>query len=393
MTKSVGSVIYQFKVNGQQVYDYPVDMELHQAWGKHEVMHVRVVATKNRAFMRYLTTWADDAPVEVLWGRKPDNLSTWYGYVNHHEVQSEDDQGFGSIQVTYTLVGTAKPMNTDQQREWWNVTPQQIAIEIAKEYKLRSVVTNITNWVLDYEVQAGESDFKFLNRMAEKVGFRFWVSGGTLYFIDPNVVLSDLTQFYVPHYTIDHAPGQQDTARDFHRLQGDNLPGGVIAQRSISGIDYSTGLPFNVVADGTAGLPISSINSEWHVDNYDLARKLINASQALNQFWIGGYVEVFGFTPIYPGKAIYLSGYAMPDECTGYWIVTACEHALQANPSEDTALDRYVTRCSIIKNTRNIVPDIKGVQKIRPEIIGCHLVNSKWQANQFGTVTEGIVAV
>ncbi len=385
----VAPVVYSIQVSGKTVKDWPKDAELRQCWGAHDLFFLRIPVNYGLRNKNRLAAWADNATIKIVWGRGSANLSTWYGYVNHHEVVSEADGG-GTLQITYVCIGTSKPMNTEVSRAWPSTTPTIIAQTIARKYKLRCVVTS-TTFKLPFEMQV-ESDFSFLNRIADKVGFKFWVSGGTMYFIDPAVCLSGLSKLFVPHYIINQLPAHQDTAKNFKRIKGDNIPGAVVTQRQISGVDQSTNKPFTVIADTSMTGTTTTFNTSRHVTSYQQGKQIINAQQSLSQFWISATVEVFGYTSLYPGKVVYLGGSALPDGATGYWIVTEAQHVLAPSGTANVTRDFYVTRLTLMTNATGGLPNVKGTVQINPEQVSCILVDDKvWQSVNFSVVTDGIV--
>ena len=242
----VGPVVYSVYVNNTLVTDWVLDVEIMQTWGYHDLVVLRV--EYNRAYLTgTITPWADNAPVQVVWGRQPQTIVNWYGYVNHHKLSANADSGTHNLQYTYYCLGASKPMNTVTSKSWGSVTPTYIAQQIALKYQLRSVTTS-TTWILANEMQASESDFQYMNRLAAKTGYRFWVGGGTMYFIDPAVVLIATSTQLVPNYYMQKNLAWQDTIRDFQRYQGDNLPGSLVATRNLYGIDPITGQFFTATA-------------------------------------------------------------------------------------------------------------------------------------------------
>lgn len=390
MAQAIGPVIYSVKVNGTTDLNFPVTVELHQTWGHHDVVVLKVIATKNHAYRKLLSAWPDNAAIELLWGRLPDQLSTWYGYVNHKAFQSENDFGSNTVQVTYYLIGTSKVMNTHKNVAWKNIAPSVIAYKIAKQNGFRCVATTTTQSVT-YELQAFESDFEFLNRLANKIGFRFWVSGGTLYFIDPAVVIQGANPRFIPHYLIDKVPGQRDTAINFSTLQGDNLPGSAIANRRIWGIDAGSRQVFNVKADGPLQ-DIDIFNPDWFVSSRAEAKQRVNAKQSRAQFWRFASVDVGGFNLLYPGKVLSLDGHGIADNQQGNWLVTSVVHKLQ-NKTQlvDPTVDLYTTHVEMMRNQSGTMPQLKGVQPVKPELVTCILSNNKWHSTNLNAIQEGVV--
>jgi hypothetical protein len=391
MPQPIGSVVYSVKVNGVTDLNFPVTVELHQSWGQHDMVVLKVIATKNHSYRKLLNAWPDGAAIELLWGRLPDELLTWYGYISHKSFQSENDFGSNTAQVTYYLIGTSKVMNTHKNMAWKHVSYSVMAYKIAKQNGFRCVATN-TGAPVKYELQAFESDFQFLNRMADKIGFRFWVSGGTLYFIDPAVIIQGANARFIPHYLIDKVPGQRDTAVNFCTLQGDNLPGSMIANRRAWGIDVKFGgRIFDSKADGALH-DIDLFNPDWFVATRGEAKQRMNAKQSRAQFWRYATVDVGGFTALYPGKVLSLDGHGIADSQQGNWLVTSVIHRLQSrtqlvNPS----LDAYTTHVQMMKNQTGTLPTIKGIQPVKPEIVTCILSNNKWHSTNLNAIQEGVV--
>lgn len=399
MASPVGPVIYAIYVNGLLTREFPIDVELRQSWGCHDLFLIRIEYPRTNLDFVSSKLWDDNTPVKIVWGRRPDNIQTWYGYVNHHVFNSNASDGTRAIQITYVLVGTSKPMNSDKTATWGDVTPTYIAKKIAASYGFRAVLSS-TNWIIPYEVQSNESDFKFLDRLADKTGFRFWVSGGTLYFIDPAVVLFGAQDQAVPRYRLDKLFTQLDSVRDFEMHEGGAVPGMTVATRTIYGIDDSTGTPFQVNADApttSPGMPNPGLNyimRDWPADNINDAKNLVNAWQARNQFWQTAKAELYGSTYIYPGKLVYLSGAQMPPHASGYWIVACATHLLKASGTTLTTSDKYVTQVRLLKNTTLLTPNIKASVKITPEFTSCILNNSnQWVSSSAPVIYDGVLSV
>lgn len=385
----VKPVVYAIYVNEVLTKEFPLDIELRQCWGQHDLFFIRIEYQKLLK-LNSRAIWPHNAPIRIIWGAAPSNTQTWYGYVNHHTIDANSDSGNNTMQITYSCVGTSKPMNTDKTKTWGEVTGTYIAKKIAQEYGFR-VILSSTDWVLPYEVQSNESDFHFLNRIADKVGYRFWVSGGTLYFIDPAVILQGSAGQAVPKYYMDKSFLYLDTVRNFNMSVGDNIPGGAQTVRTIYGIDETTGQPFHLKAsNATATSAITQITSEWPVVSRHEAQKLVDAWQGRSQFWLAATAELYGTTYVYPGKLIYLSGNQLNNEAWGYWIVSSADHVLKTSGTSDPTRDKYITHVQLVKNETKILPKLKNIQKISPEFTRCNLINGVWKSgNQSVTYDNG----
>lgn len=393
MATPVGPVIYGIEVNGEVVADFPFDVELRQAWGRHDLFILRIEYNRTYLGLSKIKLWPDNAPVKIVWGRRPSNIQTWYGYVNHHNVSANADSGSSAPQITYVCVGTSKIMNSDVSMHWDSVTPTYIARTIAAKYGLRAVLTS-TDWVLPFETQANESDFQFLNKIADKVGFRCWISGGTLYFIDPAVVLSGGNAQAIPSFRLDKMFTQTDTVRQFDMNQGSNIPGSTVAFRSIYGVDDQSGLVFQATANTINNPQISQIKIDRTVPSYSEAQKIVQAWESMNQWWISAKAELFGDVALYPGKVILLDGLHIPQDAKGYWIVAAATHVLKSSRVSYPFESRYVSQVEIIRNTTGTIPKFKSVDSISPEIMPCNLqLGTTWVAQSATILYDGVQSV
>lgn len=392
MSIPVGPTIYSIYVNNTLQSVFPLDVELRQSWGNHDLFFIRIEYPRLYSGIPSLQLWPDNAPVKIVWGRRPNNIQTWYGYVNHHTVDSNADSGSKATQITYICIGTSKPMNTDKTRTWNNTTPTYIARKIAGEYGFRAVLTS-TNWLLPYEVQSNESDFKFLNRIADKVGYRFYVSGGTLYFIDPIVTLQGTSNSGIPVFRVDKKFTQVDTIRNFCMSKGDNIPGAVVANRTMYGIDPGSQTIFQATSNSIQDTSVNYIMNTWPAPSIQQASNLVSAWQSRSQFWLSSSAELFGNSYLYPGKMITLAGDQLPNEAAGYWLVASVTHMVKASGTSKSSSDKYVSQVTLLKNTSTILPTIKSVNKISPEFTACSLIGNSWKSADMSVLYDGVERV
>lgn len=353
----LGPVIYQVYVNGVKYNQQPpvLDAQLVQEYGKHDMMYLRIEYPPG-SNLTSLSVWPDDTPLMIYWGRSPD-IMTWYGYVNHHEIAGAADSGSNNPQVTYVGIGTSMVLNADVNRRWEQVSPTYIAKKIAFENGLRPVVTPIRDyelWPLNYEVQVNESDFHFLNRMADRTGMRFWCSGGSLYMVSPDVALTGGGQTAPPVYTMNKAIGTLDTCRNFRYLKGKNLPGSVQANRVIYGIDKASNNVFAASTQPRSKTTRVAAKTTAFSDNYTDASQRIKGWSKLSQFWIGATALLYGNTSLYPGKLVNLQGLALPDNAPGYWLVTKTTHTMVQSVTANAVLDVYMTGVTLLRNEEKV---------------------------------------
>lgn len=385
-TSTVGPIVYGIYINGVLSKDFPLDVELVQNWGQHDMFYVRI-EYQRQIVLSNSALWPNNSPIQIIWGQAPDTQS-WYGYVNHHTLDGNSDSGSNAMQVTYTCIGTSKPMNSDVTLAWGEVTGTYIAKTIAAKYGFRAILSS-TTWVLPYEIQSNESDFAFMNRIADKIGYRFWVSGGTLYFVNPTVILQGASGQAVPSYYLDKSFQYLDTIRDFSLSVGDNLPGGGTTVRSIYGIDEASGTPFTVTANNaitTNG--ISQITTEWPVTDVATAQNIVNAWQSRSQFWLAATAELYGTSYVYPGKLVYLTGAQLNTEAQGYWIVSASDHVMSTSGTSNPTNDKYVTHVQLLKNEVALNPTLSNVQAVNPEFVSMSLSGGLWKSGSQSVVYD-----
>src|ERR1700744_5360371 len=95
----VGSVVYSITVNGTAATNmqYAFDAELRQGHGAHDMFFVRFEFPHGYPSINTLSLWPTNALVSITWGRAP-NTQTWYGYLNHYEINSDSDSGLHNQQ-------------------------------------------------------------------------------------------------------------------------------------------------------------------------------------------------------------------------------------------------------------------------------------------------------
>lgn len=382
----VSPVVYAITVNGSPVNETVLDVSLEMQWGMHDIMAARI--EYNRAEdMSAIQTWPSDALVTMVWGQGPTNLMTWYGYVNHYEMKSNSDSGYHNLQLTYYCIGTSYPMNNQRGYTWGNVTPTFIAKSMAARYGFRCVVTSGAS-IINGLTQANMSDFQFMNYLAQKTGYRFWCSNGTLYFVDPAIYFQGGYNQGISAFQQNKLQTNQDTMRDFTVLQGNNLPGAVVGNRIIYGIDGATG---QLISASTGGSGPTLVNTTRAVTSVSEGQQVINAWAGLSQFWIGASAELFGDQGIYPGKLIYLDGNALPAGNIGYWVVSRAKHLLLMSGTPLPTLDKYTTQVDILRNSGGPSPAYKNVVTVSPEIVTCVNNSGTWQAGNQVVIVDGVI--
>lgn len=376
MPGALGPVVYQATVGGVKYSNNPpiVDANLQMAYGQHDMLFLRIEQNRGQMGGNSTTgTWTDGTPISLVYGRAPNNLAPWYGYINHSEVTNNSDSGTNTVQTTYVCTGTSANMNQVRSYNWQNSSPTYVAQQMAQRYGMRAVVTPI-GVTFDSEMQ-NQSDFQFMNYLANKYGLQFRASNGTLYMTSPIIAVNGAAGA-TPIFMSNKMAGYQDTLRDFELLSGQNLPGSVQANQTVFGIDPDTGLLYSATAQSTTGTSRSNVLHGVSPTSYQDAQAQAAGAAANSQFWVNGTGLVYGYPALYPGKTVAFQGGALPQGYTGQWMVTKATHNLMSS-GMNQYLDRYSVSLEVARNNSNGLT-LGGTMNLTPEITDCNLSNGVW---------------
>jgi phage protein D len=229
-------------------------------------------------------------------------------------------------------------MNTQRTRSWKNVSPTSIVRQVGRENGLRTVISPSARR-LTYWAQSGQSDFKLVSDLATETGFRFWVEGTTLYFLDPRILLLGQKAQDIPVFTKSQRPGKYDTLQDMTILAGTMIPraNGTTGTSAISGLDAKTGRVIQASSSAKTGASsfLNTITTSRAVDNYADAQALMEARTLASQGWITIQATVYGTSKVSPGTLIGISGSSISSDRQGRWMVTSTKHII--NRSKDNS--------------------------------------------------------
>jgi phage protein D len=199
-------------------------------------------------------------------------------------------------------------------------------------------------------VQSGESDFEFLQRLADKSGFNFRVSNSNLYFVNPNILIKERTVIGVPTFTLNKDLTHFDTVGKFQMKAGENIPGRVKARREVYGLDANGNLVRAAGGDGR----VTRIDTTEVASSYGEAKRLVTGLNLYEQNWTLAEATVMGDTRIEPGRLVYLAGNALPDQNEGYWMVEEVIHRVQSALVDPTK-DIFTSEMKLSRNSQNTV--------------------------------------
>jgi phage protein D len=292
--------------------------------------------------------WPKNSLIHVTYGMSGvlAGMSNFYGY--NLGVQSQqnykDPRGTAFLRVTYLITGTSLPMQQHRSEAYYKVTPSFIATERAKANGFRAVVDPYPQ-VMDYYAQDQKSDFTMLNELAARIGYRFWVNGTDLYFMNPTHMVS--INNTIEAFQLNADPSTLSSIRSFKMTQGETVnDGGLAAVRAMTvlnphtaALSRATNAYLREGAFTKAGGPktrVSIEGSPYVADSYAEALALMAGQTAANRHWTTAEAVTNGRPAVTPGCAVNMYGDGMMPQNSGMWMVTSATHSIIRNVKSPT---------------------------------------------------------
>jgi len=362
---------------GRRVRDRIVACEVREANASHVLAIIDVVTTPQSRVIPERT------PVQMTWGEAPNSLEDFYGYVHHHQALSplEGQTGVGNV-VRYVLIGTSLPMNQQRTRSWRGVSGSYLARAIAKEHGLRAVV-NQSPRVYPYVAQSGNSDFSLLKQLATDVGFRLWVNGATLWFVDPEALLLTPKTRNVPAFSMVNRTGIADSLLGLEVVNGTMVDdGGVLSNMTAYGFDPRSKRFFKATS-GSTDAYLQTVSQTAPVESLAEAATTLSASQAASRNWVTAKARVRGNASLRPGSLIRLGGSGVLPDYQGLWLVDSATHSVVLPDQNVVGANNYVTDLQLVRNSTSALT-FKDALSLSPavESTPCRLTDQGlWQAS------------
>lgn len=332
---------------------------LHQKFGKHSLA---ILDYEIRAKAQYIMP-SERNPAKIRWGAAPVGVRTFYGYVNHYDTQAI--RGKQETTEVYVL-GTSSTLNSTNPTNWNGVTRSGIAREIAKRNKLRSVI-HTHPYVLESWATGNRTDFQSLLALAEETGYRAWVDGSTLYFLDPKKVLASAQTDFVPYF-------------DKQKIRHSSVTGGTnapredkesVRRRVLYGLDNGTN-EFFTTTSGDPKYPTAVINAP--ANTYEDARDTVNATDNRETDYYTLEATLEGSADVYPGTLINLAAGTNSTDRAGVWLVSEARHEITR---ED-----FVTHV-VASRGANLLPSVTmktSVRNVRERLAAVIRDGKHWEA-------------
>jgi phage protein D len=316
----------------------PRSITLHQEMGKHDIVEIKYRSVTTSLYKSIKT----GVPVEITW--KNDKVSGIFrGYTNVVSFPIKQDQ-YRELKII--CVGASYPLKEQSSKVWINKTAPEIAIDIARKFKLKPVVTSHPTRFTQQSL-AGQSYWEKLNELANQIGYGMQVSGTELHFhpidkminqfmtVIPVMSFKDLLTSPSNYYS---AP----TLDVFESRIGDYIENPDEYNRTrntVSGVDPVTGKVYSsTTSPNKVGKSLRQNTKDplffqnkttVVVSSNAMARSLSEAASHLGRFKIPATGVGQGDPRIAPWRTIEVRGTG--DNSDGFWVIKKVQHYMHAD--------------------------------------------------------------
>ncbi|KJK55522.1 phage late control D family protein [Saccharothrix sp. ST-888] len=373
------------------------EMAVWMAEGAHQVVeltvhHVLGMGVPSQS-LRSLAgpIWPENTPVHVRYGWWADDSGDFYGYVVSSKVlASERDVTFGHavvLPVVYTMVGASMPMQSRQNRVWSDVTASYVAREIGSSFDFQTAVD--TSAARFPSLMQRASDWEFLVDLANRVGYRLFVDGTTLWCVSRSTVMPT-ADGSIPTFWQYKAPGAVSSIREFTSTVGDTDPaGGVRSIYQTAGFNRSSGVTtaatFAMPRADVRGDPVRPVIRRQYDDrpahDYDEAATLLAGDTVY--LWAEARAVVNGDPRLRPGCVVDLRGDGIGAQNSGLWMVRSASHRIVVSHA-DPRQSEYTTTLVLGRDDAAALqlPVQPTFRRPSPTV----LVSNRWRAQTVGSL-------
>lgn len=406
-SKMKASSFFGVEVRGKALDYYTPDLCIIQETDKHTLAMLDVLyrgAGASSGNTKATNRWSylpENTPVRITYGMYPNYTTDFLGYVASYKIiKTTKDNVFPGIittRVQYTIVGTSMPMQSTVNFAWKHRSPSAIASAIAVKNGLRGIV-HPYNAVYDYRLQ-NASDFQFLSELAKEIGYRFYVDNTNLYFVDPNILMSQNTLRNIPQFWALNTPGIKDTLEVFKPSVGTTTSETLVARRSITGINPLTGRVVDAnqqyalyeAFTSTPRAPVlDKYDNTYPVESYAEAVQRLEASTMRNQYWLTADATVIGDARVKPNTLVEFVGPGVPEDNAGLWLVKSAVHKFSAPPkSGNVPGGKYSVEMKVLRNqSYTITYSSPNALAPSTQQVGAKLVNGVWKSMNVGALSD-----
>jgi hypothetical protein len=310
----------------------PRNFTLIQETGKHDIAEI-TFSSFNNFYYKALKT---GVPVQITWVNEK-GRGTFTGYVHSSSMKTQ-----ASIirLVTIKCVGSSFVLKEGGTKIWRNKTASEIVTDLAKQAKLKPVITSST---IRFAQQSliGHTYWEKIQELAHRIGYVAQVVGVELHFHPMDKMIdSFISSIPVLSYQdgdID-APAvyEAQTLDMFKPLVGDlvEIGGHSRKDKTVFGIDpltaktYSSTSSPNTVGKNLRNNVKASLFKEYVptriTDNATTGKAMSEAQAQLARWSIPADGSAQGDARIAPYRTVEINGTG--DTSDGFWIITRAEH-------------------------------------------------------------------
>jgi len=310
----------------------------------HDVLSVKVAGFPTRMVNKYK---GRAISLEVSTG--PFYQETFSGYVESVNPTSDVKTGpvnHSPLQTAEIVaMGASCGMKGAQTHVWEGVTLSDLAVELAGKY---SMSVDVPRTSLTYEriLQSQESDWQFLVRVSNQLGYRVTCHGTHIHIFDPyssvgrGISRSNLVDFVAA--TASNGPLQPGTVHKFDVQSNQSHADGVYLDSIVTVLGEGDAAPYDISTSDILeiGKPARFQHRIAHpVDNYEEGLRMLH-SENKNHYDHDASVGCSLLLGCRPGGVVYTDGYG--NDLAGFWYVSEVDHTI--------AQGKAVTSLSVHKN-------------------------------------------
>jgi len=287
----------------------------------------------------YIKNWGvqyariqNGTPIQATF-KSPTGSRTFQGYV--HSVTPDLSPGKNFAQVV--AYGASYVMKQASQKIWTNVTADTVVAEIAKKYGF-SYNAMPHPRVYDHLIQAGESDWAFLVKLAKQCGYSLRAENTALYF---NEITNDYKQnFQSAKYAIMREANSSLGSSMFKFTpevsEANDIDAGVMkAATAVGGVNLDTATAIVTTNQSRPTTTKTVSKSEMFdrfsptvvISNGNVASSEAKAADERARYPYRGSVQLLGDATLKPDLPIYLDG--LGTEYSGYWTILSADHIFE----------------------------------------------------------------
>lgn len=310
----------------------PLNFRLIQEQGKHDVIHISY-ASFDRFYQKALKT---GVLMQVVW-RNENSKGEFIGHVYDVNMKA---QATLKRNIIVKGIGASFRLKEGGSKVWRNKTASEIATAIAKEKKLKPVVTN-TPIRFGQQSLSGHTQWEKLQELAGRIGYVCQVIGVELHF-HPIDKMIDHFSTVIPTLSYHDNDVNQDAMFEAHTLDMfqstvgsiSELSGQTKKQKVVSGLDPISGKVFSHTSSPSKSgksiriAPKEELFKEMLptrvADTPAVAKAMAEGFAQLARFSVHAEAAAQGNAHIAPYRTVEISGSG--DETDGFWVVKRAEH-------------------------------------------------------------------